>query len=455
MVAASGATRRVAEYVADTRLEDVPAKAIEGAKLVALDTLGCGLAALDQPIARAIMDYVEGLGGRPDATVLGAGGFKTAAPMAAMANGCLVNILDFDGFFHVPTHTLPAALAVGETVGASGRDVLEAFLLAAEVANRLQKVIEARRTESGGPTFRGWYHVSLYGPLAAALAAGKLLTLDVPHLQGAIGAAACGSGGFRPNLGAKAKSFNSGNAAAVGVHAAFLSRAGVTGFPEILESRMGLVDAVCLPGEFDWEPLSSLGSAYELAEDSLGTKKYPAVGPTQEVIGALARLRERERVNPEEIDTIELHLPGLSAALGSARDAEPEDELAAGFSWPYIVAATAVDGSFRVDHLSRASLDNPAIRAMEKRVRLIATPSAGERGRLNIRLRDGRTLESTIERGFGRLDREEMVTKYRDNAVRRLSAADVAGLERAIMGMDRLASIGELTSAMAGPPSAG
>jgi len=450
MVAETGATRRIAEYVAGTQLADIPAKAVEGAKLVALDTLGCGLAALDQPVARAILEYIEGLGGHPVATILGAGGEKTSAPLAAMANGCLVNILDFDGFFHVPTHTLPAALAVGELTGASGAEVLEAYLLAAEVANRLQKVIEARRTEAGGPTFRGWYHVSLYGPIAAALAAGKLLKLDVPHLQGAIGAAASGSGGFRPNLGAKAKSFNSGNAAAVGVHAALLSQKGVTGYPEILEGRMGLVDAVCLPGEFDWEPLASLGESYALAEDSLGTKKYPAVGPTQEVIETLARLRATSRVAPAEIDSIELSMPSLSAALGSARNAEPEDELAAGFSWPYILAATALDGSFRVDHLSRASLDNPAIRGLAGRVRLTAVTSPGDGGKVVLQLSDGRSLEAAIDRGSGRVDRPGMVTKYRDNAARRLAGAEVDRLEQNVMGLERLASVGALTQSMAG-----
>lgn len=446
MVAEISPTRRIAEFVAETKLGDVPAAAIEGAKLSILDSFGCGLAALEQPVAQAILAYVESLGGQPVATVLGAGGFKTAAPLAALANGCLVNVLDFDGYFHVPTHTLPAALAVGEMIGATGAEVLEAYLVAAEVADGLQKVIEARRSEMGGPTFRGWYHVSLYGPLTASLAAGKLLKLDVPHLQGAMGAAACGSGGYRQNLGARAKSFNSGNAASVGVHAAFLAQHGVTGDPTILEARVGLVNAVCLPGEYDWEPvMSRLGNPYEF-ESARGTKKYPAVGPTQSVIGTLAHLKETSRFSADEVDWIEARLSTFSASY-----AEPEDELSAGFCWPYILAATVADGSFRVDHLSRASIEDPRIRDLSTRVRLVPPSATGEQEQVVVHLRDGRALEAPIEARFGRLSGDGLMAKYRDNAGRRLPPSEVDRLQQQVMGLDGLVSIHELTATLAGP----
>jgi 2-methylcitrate dehydratase PrpD len=441
----SGPTQKIAEFVAGTHLADVPPQAIEGAKLSILDTLACGFAALSQPVAQAIAAHVESLGGKPIATVLGAAGYKTSPPLAAMANGCLVNLLDYDGWFHAPTHTLPAALAIGELVGASGADVLEAYILATEVADRLQKVIEARRNQQAGPTYRGWYHVSLYGPLTASLAAGKLLRLDVPQLQGAMGGAACGSGGVRQNLGAKIKSFNSGNASSVGVQAAMLAQRGVTGDPNILEARVGLVHAVCLPGEYDWSPVESLlGNPYTLDGARVSTKKYPAVGPTQSVIGTLAQIRQEGRFTPEDIDWIEARVATFSAV-----DAAAEDELAAGFSWPHILATTALDGRFGVDHLSRASIDDPGVREMAAKVR-ITPPPPGERERIAVHLRDGRTLEDPIDPRLGRLDHDGLLQKYRDCTAGHLSGADADRLYEQVMGLDRLESISELTATMAG-----
>lgn len=174
-------TRHVAEFVINTKLKDVPPEAIQGAKLLVLDTLGVGLAALGQPVACAVLDYVQWAGGRPIATVLGTKGFKTAPNQAALANACLFNMLDYDGFHHVPTHVLAASLAVGEMVEATGEQVLEAFILASEFAHRFNEVFDGPHTEHDGPTHRGWYHLSIYGPIACALASGKLLGLaDVP-----------------------------------------------------------------------------------------------------------------------------------------------------------------------------------------------------------------------------------------------------------------------------------
>jgi 2-methylcitrate dehydratase PrpD len=445
MVVETGPTRRIAEFIAQTRLVDVPARAIEGAKLSILDTLACGLAALDQPVAIALLDYIREQGGREVATVLGAGGYKTSAPQAALANGCLVNILDLDGFLHAPTHTLPAAIAAGELAGATGAEVLEAYILAFEVANRLQEVIEARRGEQTGPTYRGWYHVSLYGPLAASLAAGRVLKRDIEGLEGAIGAAACGAGGVRENLGARAKSLSSGVAASLGVQAALLARRGMTGAPNILEARVGLINAVCLPGEYDWEPVAAkLGSPYRLACDSLGTKRYPAIGATQSMLGSLARIRETAGIGPEDVESVEAHVSTF-AASGSA----PKDELEAGFSWPYMLAMTLLDGSFGVQHLQTAVIAESRVRAMMDRVRFMPlVEDANER--IIVHTRDGRDLVATPEARLGRVGREQIVTKYRDLAARRLSDVQLRRLEEQVMTLEGLASIADLTATLAG-----
>src|SRR5690349_14564460 len=164
-------TQMLADFVADTRV--VPPTTFEPAKMLILDTVGVALAAVARPIGRIVSHHVSASGAPPCATVLGCG-IRTSPAMAALANGTLANALDFDEGSHLPTHILPAALAVAEHQGLSGRTVLEAFVIAYEASARLTQAIDAGRRQGRGPTARGWWHVGLVGPIAAALAVCRL-----------------------------------------------------------------------------------------------------------------------------------------------------------------------------------------------------------------------------------------------------------------------------------------
>ncbi len=435
----SGPTAQVAEFVIESSLKDVPPDAIKGAKNLILDTLGVGLAAVDQPIAQTIHEYVATLGGSPTATIIGTGGEKTTPSVAALANGALVNILDYDGFWHVPTHVLPAALAVGEATGASGAAVLEAFILAAEVADRLREAIDALRDEQAGPTYRGWYHVSLYGPMTAALAASKLLGLSVDQARAAVGIAANGSGGFRQNLGTSAKSLLSGNSASGGVTAALLAARGMAGDPDILEARVGFVSALCLPGECDWSPVTvALGRPYKLA-GPLGLKAYPAVGPTQCVIASLQELRARDPFETADVVSVEARLSSFSAGVDY-----PRDVLGANFSWPYILAATVIDGTFGVQHLHQSSIDNPAIKAFADKITFAEAVPGDGAGRITLRFTDGRTLTTEVDRTLGRADTDEALSaKFRDCAAVHLDDDRARHLYAQVMAIEEAESIAD------------
>lgn len=441
----AGPTAQVAEFVIETSREEIPPEAIQGAKNLILDTLGVGLAAVDQPIAATIRDHVATLGGPAAATVIGTGGSKTAPSTAAFANGALVNILDYDGFWHVATHVLPSALAVGEATGAGGAAVLEAFILAAEVADRLREAIDALRDEQAGPTYRGWYHVSLYGPMTAALAAGKLLGLSTDQARAAVGIAANSAGGFRQNLGTSAKSLLSGNSASNGVTAAMLAARGMAGDPDILEARVGFMNALCLPGECDWRPVTeSLGRPYKLA-GPLGLKAYPAVGPTQCVIASLRELRARNPFDTADVTSVEARLSSFSAGVEY-----PRDVVAANFSWPYILAATVVDGTFGVAHLRQSSIDNPAIRAFAERITFgEAGPDDGS-GRLTVHLAGGETLTTKVDPNLGRADTdEELTAKYRDCAALHLDDDRAGRLYDQVMTIEDAESLQDILCLLA------
>ena len=171
-------TKKIAEYVVNTSLEDFPPEAITAAKAAIIDCLGCALAGSKEPLADVLVNYLNDLGGNPTATVIGRG-FKTTAPDAGLINGAMSHALDYDDITvitktHPSAVLIPAALPVAEEVGASGRDMLLAYLLGFEVACSVGENISPAYFDD-----LGWHPTGPLGALGAAAAAARLLGLDV------------------------------------------------------------------------------------------------------------------------------------------------------------------------------------------------------------------------------------------------------------------------------------
>lgn len=440
-------TFRVASFAVETALGDVPEVVIDRAKTVVLDTIGVALAAASMPVGRTITDYVRSLGGEPVSGVLG-GGFRTSAPLAALANGTLAHGLDYDDHGHLSTHTLPAALAVGELLHAPGRRVLEAYIVGREVGARLSQVVEAQRKAHRGPTYRGWYRVSVVGPLAAAVSAGKLLGLDVSAMASALGIAASSAGGLRRNMGTMTKALHAGNAASDGVRAALLAQRGFTADQEILEAPLGLVNALCLPGESDWTPLDKLGRPFEL-EAHLGIKRFPACTPSHIPVEALLRLKRRHGLRADDIGVVEADLHPFSLLRP-----DPSEAIATGYSLPYLLAIALLDGEVGLDQVGDARLRDPEVRELMARVR--HDPSAASEDgaeRVTVRLRDGRVLSEELAHDPDLSTPDEIERKYRACAGRMLPTEAVERLYQWVMEMERLEDVRAITAAALHPPA--
>jgi 2-methylcitrate dehydratase PrpD len=356
-------TDSLATFVAGTPSEVITTAVVEPAKNVILDTIGVALAASTRPIGKIVVRHVaENAGATATATVLGAG-IKASAPMAAFANGTLANALDFDEGSHLSTHILSVALAVAEDRGLSGKAMLDAFIVAYEAGARLTQAIDFRRREVGGPTHRGWWHVGLIGPIAAAMAACRLLGLDAHQTATAIGIATCSSGGFRRNMGTMAKALHSGNAARAGIEAAMLARDGLTADTTIIEAPLGFLQAVALPEELDVAAITErLGRPYVL-EETLRIKRYPACNPGHPLIDAALRLVNERGINADAIESVEADLHPFSLLRG-----EPSDEESAGFSGAFLIAAALIHGCFTLDQLKVDVLRDQRLGALMKRI---------------------------------------------------------------------------------------
>src|SRR6478672_8969098 len=188
------ATRAVVDFIASATFDDIPADALHIGRRCIADGIGVILAGSTTPAADILRAQVREDGCRGEATILGRDSFRTRAASAALVNATSGHAHDYDDtqlstaadrIFGLLTHpTIPplaAAFAVGERLGASGRTIVEAFLIGFEVECKIADAIYPTHYKQG-------FHTSgTIGAFGAAAAAARLLKLDRAQLAHAIG----------------------------------------------------------------------------------------------------------------------------------------------------------------------------------------------------------------------------------------------------------------------------
>ena len=235
-----GTVEKLADWALSIRTDDIPQATLQQAKLLLLDTIGCGYAALDEEASRAVIATMAETGGAPQCTVIGSTN-KTSAPGAVLLNGALVRILDLNDYANTksgqigghPSDNIPVALAAAELSGASGRDVLAAIVVGYEIYGRLKNA-----TDDAGD----WDGIMVSGFAAPAMAA-RLMGLDRVTLANALalsGARAPTPLVVRHGAISAAKSVANALIAQNAMQATLLARHGMTGPLDLFENPHGL-----------------------------------------------------------------------------------------------------------------------------------------------------------------------------------------------------------------------
>jgi 2-methylcitrate dehydratase PrpD len=439
-----GPTEALARFVVETRLRDIPQQAIETSKLVILDALGVTLAASVHPAARIITEYVRDAGASPRAGVIGTN-LRTEPSLAALANGTLTFILDYDDDLHGSTHTIAAALGVGEELRASGEKLLEAYVLGREVCFRLDAALDAGRKQNrGGPTSRGWFAGGTTGSLAAAAAAAKVVGLNAQQMATAFGIAASSAGGLRRNFGTMAKALQTGNAARNGVAAALLAKRGFSADQTILEAHFGLADALCLEGECNWSALTKgLGQSFYM--ERLPTIKiYPTCSPAHRPIEALLGLRQEHAFSLDNVASVEcdFHLRSLCRT-------DPREAMAGHNSMPFILAVALIDGNVAVEQFTDDRVQDPQVRSVMSKIKHV--PSEQREGqidspdRVTVKLKNGAVYSAEVAARRTLKNKSDIVAKYMDCAKRALNRERAERLSELV---DRLETVPEVSALM-------
>jgi len=450
-------TREISEFVAGTSLDSVPQTAIQNVKRAFLDCLGVTLAGNTEPVARIIVDFVAEMGGTASSTVLGTD-LRTSPPLAALANGTLAHALDFDdgAGLHIPMHptapVLPAILALGEQLHASGRRVLEAYALGLEVEMKLASSVAVTHYQSG------WHTTGTVGTLGAAVAAAKVLGLEVENTRVAFGIASSMASGLRRNFGSMTKPFHAGNAARNGVVAALLARRGFTASSDILEAQNGFYSVLAGPGNYDLEGLTpSTLAQFALTSRGVTIKKYPSCYSTHTMVDSAIALAEEHDVVPEEIERVVCDVTGVAPdVLVFSRPTTP---LQGKFSAQFCVATALVCRRLGLEHFSQETVDDPVIRYVMERVEMRRCPDL-EGGPVlasivTVHLRDGREYSRRAEVPRGHwiepLAWDEICNKFRMCASTVLPAENVEQIVEMAQDLESLEDINVLTEMLASP----
>ena len=361
-------TATLAAYVAALQFDDIPGDVLTRAKTLTLDFLGSAIRARrESESTPSLLKMLEALklDGEGDATVFGDRRTWTPA-IAALLNGALGHSLDFDdthadSSLHPSAPVVPAAFAVGEMVGASGRDVLTAIIAGYEVCCRLGNALDPTSHYA-----RGFHPTATAGTYGAAAAAGKLLGLNTEQLIAAFGVSgsqAAGSLQFLVN-GAWNKRYQVGAAAMNGVIAATLANNDFIGATESVEGKHGL-----LVGYSDdahpQKTVAGLGTIYETMK--IGVKPYPSCRYTHAAIDALIAMRREHNLTPDQVKRVEvgLHRNGITLTGDAATKRRPDSIVGGQFSMFFTGAVALDQGHFGWDDYAR--LGDETINALADR----------------------------------------------------------------------------------------
>jgi 2-methylcitrate dehydratase PrpD len=451
-------TAHVVDFVVGSRFEDVPAKALAVAKGAMLDCVGVALAGARQPGGMIPAQWARDAAGSGRATVWGHG-FKASAHDAALVNGTAAHALDYDdvtwGLIGHPSVSLvPSTFALGELIGASGRDVLDAYVVGFEVMAKLGRTTQPRHSLDGG-----WHATGTIGAFGATAACCRLLGLDAEKTGHALGTVYSMTSGNVSNFGTMCKPLHAGLAARNAVEAALWAKAGFTSVPHPFDGPRSFHEVYSRGLPADMTPLQELGRDYELLVRGVVIKPYPCGVALHPAIDAVHALK---REAPIDADTIE----GIEAGVTKYTFDKlcylvPETGLEAKFSMPYTIARAVIDDAIGFDTFTDPMVREERVRSLTRRVKMYTHEGIEKSWKMGsrpvhvlIRFRDGSVRERQVDISKGNpevpMTAAELGVKFRDCARFSLDPAATQAAIAALEDLEGLATISQLTTQLAG-----
>ncbi len=457
-----GTVEKLADWTLRVRAGDIPPNVVQQAKLLLLDTIGCGYAALDEQASRAMIATMAETGGAPQCTVIGST-TKTSAPSAVLLNGALVRILDLNDYVNTaagnigghPSDNIPVALAAAELSGAAGRDVLAAIVVGYEIYGRLKNAMEDAVD---------WDGIMVSGFVAPAMAA-RLLALDHLTLANALalsGVRAPTPLVVRHGAMSAAKSVANALIAQNGMQATLLARHGMTGPLDLFENPHGLGS---LFPALDGSLTAPLTADCHLM--GCHVKAYPCLATGQSVVHAGLAIHRQVGGDVGRLGNVTVAIadtPSLRRQKDDPGRIDPTSREAADHSFNFLAAVAIVDGVFGLAQFDNDRWNAEAVRDVMARLEVVCDPSLNARSpggfpcAISAKGTDGKDYVAEVldPPGFSRqgLDADAVTGKFHAITTSRLPQAARDRIVETVMALDRSPSVADMIAALAAANSA-
>lgn len=440
-------SRQISEFAVNLKYKDLPEEVINEVKRYLYDSVGCAFGGYHTKDVKILRDIYKKMRGSKEATIIGFGD-KLPAVNVTLVNSLMIRALDFNDIYWKedpshPSDLIPAALAVGEFVDASMKDVITAIVLAYEFEQRLCEFAVPGIRE------RKWHHATLT-QFVSPIIAGKLLGLTVDQMVNAIGINGSHNHTIGcPTAGKLTMMKNTVDPMAVqsGVFAALMAQQGFTGTEKVFEGKEGFMDCFFgwdakdekvnpvkmqgrdSLGEWKWDLeklVGNLGKNYKILE--CGMKAFPTEALTHTHISATLKVVTKNNIQYDQIESVTVTTIARACdILFDPHKYRPESRETADHSLPYCIAAALVDHKITTQSFSEEKMKDPKIWEVIDKIKGEASIEfekmfpAKQPSKVVIKTKDGKEFSEYLE--FPKGDpREPMTIEDIENKFNSLSA---------------------------------
>ncbi len=446
---------KLAEHLATINIGNISANAKRVAISCIIDTIGVTLLGATEPVVSVLEKAMIGDVSLGNALVFG-GNRRAGVLEAAFINGTASHAADYDDMArsmggHPSVTLVPVIFALGESLGSSGAEVLEAYVVGFEAECRIGLVVNPDHYE------KGWHPTSTLGVFGAAAAAARLLKLDVQGTATALAIAASLASGIKANFGTMTKPLHVGQCVRNGLMAAQLAHGGFTANPGALEHKQGFFSSYDgLANVHQERLLPKPGASLEVEQESVGVKQFPCCGSTHPAIRAMLALRQ-QGLTPDDVESIGIMTN--RRRLPHTNNSDPQSALGAKFSIQYATARALIDGAPRLRHFEDMAFLEPEVRTLLAKTSVSAYPPTAEAAGkeednemaadITVLTRSGKTLTAHAPHQLGRGGKDpmsdmEMLEKYSDCAGRLLPETQITASFKALQRLEECKQVNDI-----------
>ena len=446
-------TQALAQYVLAPTFGGQESQACAIALTGTMDTMATLLAGQNEPVVRIARQHVAVQG-----STLAQAPAPSAQHMLGMAQAALVNAvaghaLDYDDVAmsaHPSTVLVPAIWAAAHHLGASGADMLRAYVVGYEVWAELF----SREPEQYH--IKGWHPTGVFGVVGAAAAVAYLYRaqLTVGQTAQALSIAASSAAGLVANFGTMTKPWHAGRSAAAAIEAVQLAQLGLTAATDVFEHHAGFLAALSPSGKVDLQRPATIGDVPRLIEWGVSIKRYPVCYSGHRVIDGVLQLKSAHSLQASDVQQVDVTIGTAQASM--LRNHLPVTGLEAKFSIEFDVASALVAGDVGLTQLTDAFTNQPDMQTLMQKVVVHINPhncpidpAFSYADAVRITTVDGRVLE-TGEIRFPKgnamypLSAEELRSKFLDCVAYGQSACNGAQLYNTLLALGDMPDVREL-----------